>query len=706
MNRFLFKLAICGCGIAIAGSAEAKMVTSPDGKVSLEIANGPFDPTPESLSKMEIPEWFKDAKFGIYAHWNPQSVVEKNNGWYARNMYIEGDPAYKTHLEKYGHPSEFGYKDIIPLFTAEKFNGEEWIKLWKSAGAKYAIGLATHHDNFDMWDSKYNRWNSVNMGPKKDIMAALRDAAEKEGMVFGVTTHLERTWSWLQTNKRADTEGPKKGVPYDGNNPDYQDFYLPPDPNGDDNRQHPKNAPVEWRINWANRMIDLIDHYAPEHMYVDGAIPFRGDDQGFTGLAVIAHHYNRSIQRNGKLTGVFCAKKQAPSHGYWWDGVVTQDFERGRANEIQKDYWQTDTSIGKWFWSGDKHRPASVVIHEFIDIVSKNGNVLLNVPPRGDGSFDANAVALLTEMGAWLQREGDGIYGTRHWLIHGEGPNTFVGGGSFQKDITYTSKDVRYTRSKDGKNIYAHILGWDEDEDEICLQSFAPGYAGGDMKVKSVSLLSTGENLTFRKTARGLEITKPVEQPGPYAYGLKIETADYSKKYAETPYDAFSKRVVQHDADIPLKVFTAQIKGEGARLPWIRRHGGVLDSWSDERAFLEWDVVVTQSGAYVPELIYEDCEDSAHAVLQFSRKSVEGVSDAVLAGDDKGLDEDEGWDIVTEVPVVFSPAEPGQLVTVLMDQAALQVTAGTYRIRLIPDQENVWKAVGFKELHLKNNTDV
>ena len=246
-----------------------------------------FEGTIQSLQQYKCPEWFRDAKLGIYLHWGAYSVPEMGE-WYARNLYLENRPEYKHHVETYGHPSEFGYKDFIPMWKAEKFDPDKLVGLFKEAGAKYFTPCAVHHDNFDLWDSKYHEWNSVKMGPKKDLIGMWREATLKHGLRFGVTTHLSRSYSWLNTSKLADTKGPKKGVPYDGNDKKYQGLYH--EKHDDIHPRAPYNAPAEWRELWAKRVKDLIDNYHPDHLYFDCAVPFRGDDPFLEFRDAALHH--------------------------------------------------------------------------------------------------------------------------------------------------------------------------------------------------------------------------------------------------------------------------------------------------------------------------------------------------------------------------------------------------------------------------------
>ncbi len=433
-----------------------------------------FQPTAESLKQYKCPEWFRDAKLGIYTHWGPSAVAAADD-WYARHMYIQGHPAYNFHVKTFGHPSEFGYKDLIRLWKAERFDPDRLVKLFKEAGAKYVSPVAVHHDNFDLWDSKHHRFNAAKMGPKKDLIGMWRKATLKHGLRFGVTTHFARTYSWFNTNKGADTTGPLAGVPYDGNDPEFRELYL--GKHDDSNVMAPLNPPRHVREKWAARTKDLIDRYAPDVMYFDGAIPFRGEDQFKTGMEVIAHYYNQSIQRHGKLDSVMFTKDidhhfGKHSHGLYVEGATSLDMERTLANDLREDPWQTDDSIGPWFYiRGAGYTDINSLVRKFVDIVTKNGCLLLNVPLRADGTLDEAAEALLVDLGKWTSRYGQSIYETRPGPFY---PDRW--GGSVHK----------------GKLVYLHVLNWGGDE-ELTLPPL-------DQKVLQATAL-TGGDVEFEQDA-------------------------------------------------------------------------------------------------------------------------------------------------------------------------------------------------------------
>ena len=474
-----------------------------------------FKPTIESLTAYKCPEWFRDAKFGIYLHWGVYSVAERGE-WYARRLYMEGTPEYEHHVKTYGHPSKFGYKDFIAMWKAEKFDPDRLVRLFKQAGARYFTPCAIHHDNFDLWDSKHHKWNSVNMGPRKDITGMWREATLKHGLRFGVTTHLARSYSWFNVNKGADSKGPHKGVPYDGNDPAYRDFYH--ELHDDTDCGQPVNPPAGWRKAWALRIKDLIDNYQPDHLYFDGALPFRGDDNAQTGLEVVAYYYNQDMRRHGGNQECVMCIKDVHHHGLYVEGAATLDMERRRADELLPDPWQTDTSIGPWgYHAGAAYRPVREMIHELVDIVSKNGNVLLNVPPRADGTLDEQTEKILADIGKWLDVNGEAIYQTRPWATFGESPAQEAAGGNKQP-AGFTAQDIRFTTS--GRTLYAIVLDWPGKDLSIRSLGTDAGLMTG--QIAEVRLLGCDEPLTWRRGPEALTVRMPERKPCEHAFALKV----------------------------------------------------------------------------------------------------------------------------------------------------------------------------------------
>ena len=472
-----------------------------------------FEPTWESLENYRCPKWFRDAKLGIFICWNPYTVPAVDD-WYARHMYMQGHRQYQYHLDHYGHPSKFGYKDIIALWKGEKFDADRMVRLFKQAGAKYIVPMAVHHDNFDLWDSRYHRWNSVNMGPKKDIVGLWREASLKHGLRFGVTTHLARSYNWLNTSKGCDSEGPYAGLPYDGADPDYADLYH--EPHGDTSKRYPRNPSESWKREWFTRIKDLVDQHHPDLLYFDGGVPF-----GKIGLEMIAYYFNDNMRRhNGRLEAVFNIKNMPDGqHGEYRDGMCVLDLERGMLGSIRPLPWQNDTSIGPWFWTRDaKYKSPDAIIDAFVDIISKNGNLLLNVPPKADGMLDDEAEKILAELGAWTAVNGEAVYSSRPWRIYGEGPTAFEGGYFKETTKPFTASDIRFTTK--GDVLYAFFLDWPLDG-VVTVRSLSQGRV--PREISKITLLGHDGDVQWSRDRGGLTVRLPSQRPCDYAYALKIE---------------------------------------------------------------------------------------------------------------------------------------------------------------------------------------
>ncbi|MDR2643406.1 MAG: alpha-L-fucosidase [Planctomycetaceae bacterium] len=473
-----------------------------------------FDGSWESLGRYSCPDWFRDAKFGIWTCWNPYTVPAVGD-WYARNMYIEGSAHYKFHIKNYGHPSKVGYKDIIEMWKGENFDPDNLVDLFKEAGAKYIVAMAAHHDNFDLWNSKHHEWNSVNHGPRQNIIGKWEAAVRKSGLRWGVTSHLERSWNWLAVSHGADKKGEFAGVSYDGVDPKYAGLYFKEYAgHKEDNYHYAMNPPREVIEDYVRRIKDLIDQHKPDLFYFDGGIPF-----GETGRKLLAYYYNTNIANHGgKLEAVMCIKNYVHG-GFHGDGlrgdVAVCDVESGQSDRIKDLPWQTDTSIGDWFWTkGCKYSSPKYVIDQLIDIVSKNGNLLLNVPPRADGTLDDNAVVLLKEIGKWLKVNGEGIYGTRPYSVFGEGP-TKVSGGYFTRMATLTAQDFRFTTK--GDTVYVFVCG--TQTDKVAIKTFAEKIY---YRIKSVSMLGAEGELKFEQKDDALHVVLPETKPSQHAICLKI----------------------------------------------------------------------------------------------------------------------------------------------------------------------------------------
>ena len=478
------------------------------------IARGTFAPTAASLKQWRAPDWFRDAKFGIWAHWGPQAVPRAGD-WYARNMYLQGHPQYEQHLKQYGHPSVSGYKDIIPLWTAEKWQPDSLMALYVKAGARYFVTMGVHHDNFDLWNSKYHAWNAVAMGPKRDVVGEWKRAAARYHLPFGVSEHLGPSFGWFSPSHGWDQWGPKAGVPYDGQDPRYAELYHP----ANDEPFHwgaswYANNP-QWHQEWFARIKDLIDQYHPDLLYTDGGIPF-----GSFGRSIVAHLYNTSeATHGGRLEAVYTHKDLGT--GEFIREAGAQDVERGVLNGINPFPWQTDTSIGDWFYSdGFPYKSTSEVVHTLADIVSKNGNLLLNVVLYADGSLPPEPRRFLDEMGAWMSVNGEAIYGTRPWTIYGEGP-TEVRAGAFHESDPYTPQDIRFTTR--GRTLYAITLG--VPTGEVRIAALGKASTATTARVADVRLVGSPAALTWTQQGDALVIRMPATLPSLYAAAFRITFA-------------------------------------------------------------------------------------------------------------------------------------------------------------------------------------
>ena len=527
------------------------------------------------LEANEYPRWFTEGKLGIWAHWGPQSVPMEGD-WYARNMYIQGTGQYADHLKRYGHPSQHGYKDIIPLWKAEKWDPDALMAMYKAAGAKYFVSMGCHHDNFDLWNSKFHRWNAVNMGPHKDVVGTWQKAAKKLGLHFGVSEHMGASFTWFQVSRGSDKDGLKAGVPYDGNDPAYEDLYHAKTFAGDTD-WYTKN-PV-FQHEWAQRITDLIDNYHPDLLYSDGGIPF-----GEVGEQVVAHYYTQSRERNhGRQEVVYNCKQT--SMGRW-----AQDVERGVMAKIQPYPWQTDTSIGDWFYNKHwKYRGADWVLHTLIDVVSKNGNLLINVVQRPDGSLDPEAKQVLVDMADWMNVNHESIYGTTPWLTYGEGP-TRAKGGAFSEDFPFSAQDVRYV-AKGESTVYATMMGA-PTPGEIVLRML-PQSSGAMAHIQSVSILGHGKT-AWSWQADGLHVTIPDGQYSSIANVVKIK-GDHLRSF-QLPEQV--QHVIRVGAGgVALRAGDAELT-EGGIATETRNGEENLGFWDRADDHATWSLVADATGDY------------------------------------------------------------------------------------------------------------
>ena len=505
------------------------------------IPDGPFLPYWESLKAYRCPSWFQDAKFGIWAHWSPQCVPEQGD-WYARNMYLQGTRQYEYHVHHYGHPSKFGYKDICPLWKAERWDPDALVKLYKRAGAEYLVALATHHDNFDCWHSKYQPWNCVNIGPKRDIVGTWEKVARSNGLRFGVSYHgtPHRVWDeFLPVRYKSDLTGPLAGVPYDGMQTIADGkgkWWEGMDPQMINGKPHLKNSPCpEFVRQFLLRVQDVIDNYSPDILNFDDGAQFdfdAGDPKldlkvwlGIPDLApqIMAYYYNKNMQAHGgRLEGVVDLK--VVPEPVW--GTLTRDFEMSLADKLQENPWQTEACIGHWHYDravfeNHTYQKASFIIPFLVDIVSKNGNLLLSIPLPGYGEPDGDEIAFLEELADWQRVNSEAIKGTRPWSVFGEGPSTEAKQiPSYQLSrIKFDHTDIRFTTK--GDILYAIALGWPADG-KIVIKSLGEKSANYPRPIRKVELIGSNSEVMWKRGAQGLEIQLPDTPPCKYAFSIRI----------------------------------------------------------------------------------------------------------------------------------------------------------------------------------------
>lgn len=485
-----------------------------------------FQPSFESLIRgYKCPDWFRDAKFGIWSHWGAQSVPMAGD-WYARNMYRQGSEQYIHHLCHYGHPSKVGYKDICAMWKAEHFEPDKLMQLYVEAGAKYFVAQAMHHDNFFNYPSKLNPFNSGQMGPKKDIVGLWKNAAKEFKVPFGITEHLAASYTFFVSSKGSDDYGPYKGIPYDGNKPNNYALYH-------DNAEllkeyDPTNLVIparQWyttnktfQRHWLAVMKEIIDLYGPDLLYSDGTLPFGISGESETvdelfrpGLEAVSYLYNSSIKEYGENRAVYTQKDKRPEIY----GIGTLDIERSQLPGIFSEPWQTDTCIGGWFYNDRQiYKKPEHIIEMLIDIVSKNGNLLLNIPQKPDGTIDEEAEYILHELSGWINCCGEGIYDTRPWRVFGEGENKVSLHGFIEESVNWTSEDIRYTQK--GDSVYAFLMKTPSDR-TVILKSFLQGD-----QVLSVKLLG-GRECKFEQGLGPLVVQLPDKFPTKYTNCLVVK---------------------------------------------------------------------------------------------------------------------------------------------------------------------------------------
>jgi len=477
-------------------------------EVDRQATNGPYRPDWQSLQKYQVPDWYKDAKFGIFVHWGLYSVPAFGSEWYPRDMYREGSEEYKHHLAVYGPLSSFGYKDFIPMFKAERFDPKQWADLFRESGAKYVVPVFEHHDGFAMYDSGLSDWTAAKMGPRRDLAGELARAVREAGLHLGASSHRVEHDFFLSEGRKINS---------DVNDPNYAAFYGPAHLRME---QDEHSLLEDWTYvsdayldDWLARNAEIVEKYQPELMWFDWWVG--QPDVRKHLLQFAAFYYNEAASR-GRV-GVINYKYSAMEKQ-----SAVLDIERGQLNDIRDSYWQTDTSVSNDSWGyieNDHFKTPEFIVHQLIDIVSKNGNLLVNVGPRSDGTIPDEVQHVLLDIGSWLKMNGEAIYGTRPWKSYGEGPTKIVEGAFHDNSIRlFTEHDFRFTHN--GDTVYAIELAWPASGETVIRALGRTELAG--QRIGSVSLVGYGPALRYEQRTDGLHIQVPAHAPGKYAYCFKV----------------------------------------------------------------------------------------------------------------------------------------------------------------------------------------
>ncbi len=608
-----------------------------------------YQPTWESISQhYQAPEWFKDAKFGIYTHWGPVTVGAEDGPsgvqWYGRYMYQKNHALFKYHMETYGDPNEVGYKDMIARFNPRQFDADEWAEIFAASGAKFAGPVAIHHDNYAMWDSAFTRWDSMDTAPRRDFTGELATALRKRGMKFIATFHHAFSWEYFDG-----------AYAYDGDDPQYADLYG--------EKHKPGDPPTELFLKvWLNKINEVTDKYQPDLIWFDFGLGKLIPES--YQMQMFADYYNRAAHQ-GRQVGV--------AHKHWniheHAGII--DFERGRLDRTTDYPWLTDTSVGPWFHQkSHTYRTPDQLIDMLVDIVSKNGCMLLNVGPTAQGVIPAEAQRLLRAMGQWLAINGEAIYSTRPWLIYGEGPTRMAKSGGFSedKDRVYTARDIRYTQSKDGKALYAIVLGWPGKEltlSFVSVKKQAPN-AG-------ITLLDQSQTIPYRINVAGQPVldlsdvrTQDLKSEHAFAFCLKgFNTGMHSQARFSLPG---SISLIPAKATLPGGQIKTQ-ENDG------RENIGYWDNAEDK---IHWLVNIEQPGTWLIHGEFSCAGGPSHVKISLAGKQV-----------DAEVSRTDGW---------FKPQ--------WIDFGRVTIDKpGVYHLILAPSHSDIWKPVNVYQLQMAHTTD-
>ena len=517
-----FTLWIVAASVVASGSSpavadETAAVRARIDEVRRVAARGPFAPNWDSLAKFQVPDWYQDAKFGIFIHWGVYSVPAFGNEWYPRNMYKKDEKEFAHHVATHGPQSRFGYKDFIPRFTAERYDPAAWAALFKAAGARYVVPVAEHHDGFAMYDSDVTRWSAAKMGPKRDVIGELARAVRAEGLVFGLSSHRVEHWWFFDQGKTFDS---------DVRDPAYADFYGPAvDQKTSEAQQTPPDR--AFLEDWLARCAELVDKYQPQLVWFDWWIAQPAVHPYLQQFA--AFYYNRGAEwarGSGSPVSAPGVAINYKKHGgeSFPDTAGVLDIERGQLAGMRELFWQTDTSVSKNSWgyiANHDYKTSDSLIDDLVDIVSKNGAMLLNIGPKPDGTIPEPEERILREIGQWLSVNGEAIYGTRPWTTFGEGPTKVVEGPfADTKRGAFTEADIRFTTK--GDTLYAIALAWPASG-VVHIRTMASGSKALTRNIAGVDLLGSSTRVEWTRDADGLHV-RLSGQPGttPAAVGLRI----------------------------------------------------------------------------------------------------------------------------------------------------------------------------------------
>lgn len=578
-----------GCSVQTRDSQIIEVTMENVDKV---VGQGPFEASWESLEKYEPAEWYLDAKFGIFIHWGVYSVPGFGNEWYPRNMYQEGSNEFKHHVATYGAQSAFGYKDFIPRFKAEKFDPAHWADVFKRAGAKFVVPVAEHHDGFAMYDCGRSEWCAAKMGPKRDIIGDLAKSVRKEGLVFGLSSHRAEHWWFFNGGMKFDS---------DVKDPKYAALYGP----AQSDKEQPDQAFLD---DWLLRTCELVDKYEPQLVWFDWWIEqpaFKPYLQKFA-----AFYYNRGAERNRGVAINY--KNQAfPAK------AAVFDVERGQLAEIRPFFWQTDTSVSKNSWGyvqNQDYKTAASVVGDLVDIVSKNGALLLNIGPKPDGTIPEPEEQMLLEVGRWLAVNGEGIYGTRPWVVFGEGPTNVVSGSfSDTKREAFTGQDLRFTAK--GNTLYATVLAWPGKE--VTVRSLAKSTGLSEGEVTGVALLGHEGKVAWARTDAGLVVEMPERKPCEHAYTLKITGL---KIEGFKPDRAIRPRA---DGSVTLDAERAERHGPKIR---VETRGGTacIGFWDDAKEWVSWTVKFPRAATYEVSIRLAAAAGETEFAIEMGDERLEG----------------------------------------------------------------------------------